>query len=102
MFKNLIFIALIITLSLKLAADDHSLKMKPVINLSFGSNTDGSGAITVYGTTRLVDGSAFTGSTDNVNDDYYGFIVVEGGQFRTSEGNPKRCRGIKQTGGTIT
>ena len=72
-------------------------------NLSFGSWTDASGAITVLGTTRLVDGLGFSGGIDNLNDDYYGFLIVEGGNFRTPEGaNAKRCRGIKQTGGTIT
>ena len=35
MFKNLIVIVLIGLLSVKIVADDHSLKMKPVINLSF-------------------------------------------------------------------
>jgi len=72
-------------------------------NANFAANTDGSGAITVHGITRLVLGIAFATSDDNANADHYGFIQVEGGTFRISDTSSatKTCDGIRNIGGTI-
>ena len=63
-----------------------------------------SGAITVRGITKLVDGIAFSTSDDNANADHYGFIVIEGGTFRISDTSSatKTCDGIRNIGGTLS
>ncbi len=73
-------------------------------NANFAANTDGSGAITVHGITKLVDGIAFSTSDDNANADHYGFIVIEGGTFRISDTSSatKTCDGIRNIGGTLS
>ncbi len=73
-------------------------------NANFAANTDGSGAITVRGITKLVDGIAFSTSDDNANADHYGFIVIEGGTFRISDTSSatKTCNGIRNIGGTLS
>ena len=73
-------------------------------NVNFRANTDGSGAITVHGITRLVLGIAFHTSDDNANADHYGFIQVEGGTLRISDTSSatKTCDGIRNIGGTIS
>ena len=73
-------------------------------NANFKANTDASGAITVRGITKLVDGIAFSTSDDNANADHYGFIVIEGGTFRISDTSSatKTCDGIRNIGGTLS
>ena len=73
-------------------------------NANFKANTDASGAITVRGITKLVDGIAFSTSDDNANADHYGFIVIEGGTFRISDTSSatKTCDGIRNVGGTLS
>ena len=73
-------------------------------NANFKANTDASGAITVHGITKLVDGIAFSTSDDNANADHYGFIVIEGGTFRISDTSSatKTCDGIRNIGGTLS
>ena len=73
-------------------------------NANFKANTDASGAITVHGITKLVDGIAFSTSDDNANADHYGFIVIEGGTFRISDTSSatKTCNGIRNIGGTLS